>query len=66
MTESLLVHRHHGLQFPLEGLVEQGLEEVFGLAFGFALLGAEAFEPQDDFGEFMLERQRGKSHRRFT
>jgi hypothetical protein len=33
-----------------ESAVEEGLEEVFGLAQGFALLGAEVLMFVDDFG----------------
>lgn len=37
-----------------EGAVEEGLEEVFGLAGGFALLAADTLKLLDDRGEFFL------------
>jgi hypothetical protein len=42
------------LQLAAEGAVEEGLEEVFGLAGGFALLPADTLKPLDDRGEFFL------------
>ena len=38
--------------------MKQGLEKMFGLALGFALLRAQALESSDDGGEFLLERER--------
>jgi hypothetical protein len=40
-----------------ESAVEDGLEKMFGLALGFALLRAQALETTDDVGEFLLDRQ---------
>jgi len=45
-------------QFSPKGAVEQGLEEVLGLAGGLALLGTQPLEFVDDVGELLLEGER--------
>jgi len=42
--------------------MQQRLEQMLRLAFGFALLGAQALEFVDDVGEFLLEGKRGKRY----
>ncbi|MBL7184213.1 MAG: hypothetical protein ISS50_07165 [Anaerolineae bacterium] len=42
--------------------MQQRLEEMFCLALGFALLGAQLLEFVDDACEFLLESKRGKGY----
>jgi len=39
--------------------MQQGLEEMFGMAPGFALLGAQPLESVNDVGELLLEGEWG-------
>ena len=42
------------LQLPRKRLMQQRLKQVFGLAQGFPLLGAQPFILADDLGELLL------------